>query len=265
MLDWAKTIKESAVYPTPDTPGFPASHIQERFVGRSGRAAIEEVIPFAEIVNDSARLSSTSKVLDFGVGWGRIARLFQKTVCPDNLYLADVDPEALALCKENRVQGRTILLDPTGSLPFANASLNAVYSYSVFSHLSEASAKHWLHEISRTLSKGGLFAFTTQSLRFLELVVACHNKPDANDIERSVGKYMGASPENAATNFRAGKHAYSDVNGQGGGGVLSGDFYGWAAIPSNWFTSHFGADFKIIDYIDDPSRFEQAVFVTKRK
>ncbi|MDT4855761.1 hypothetical protein FQZ97_901280 [compost metagenome] len=163
------------------------------------------------------------------------------------------------------MRGQTILLDPTGSLPLANSSLNAVYSYSVFSHLSEASAKHWLREISRVLSIGGIFVFTTQSLRFLDLVVACHNKADANDIERSIGKYMGARPEKAAINFRAGMHAYSDVNGQGGGGVLSGDFYGWAAIPVIWFTSHFGADFRIIDYIDDPSRFEQAVFVAMRK
>ena len=265
MQDWVETIRASTTNVIPEAPGFPAAHVQERFVGRSGQAAIEEVIPFAKIINENGRLSGQSKVLDFGVGWGRIARLFQKTVNPANLYLADVDPEALTLCKEHRVQGQTLLLQPTGGLPFEDSELDAVYSYSVFSHLSEASGKHWLGEISRALSKGGLFVFTTQSLRFLDLVVACHNKSDANEIERSIGKYMGASPEKAASNFRAGNHAYSDVNGQGGGGILSGDFYGWAAIPVTWFTSHFGNDFEIIDYIDDPAQFEQAVFVTKRK
>ncbi|MFC4625538.1 hypothetical protein ACFO1V_09970, partial [Daeguia caeni] len=120
-------------------------------------------------------------------------------------------------------------------------------------------------EISRTLATGGIFVFTPQSLRFLDLVVACRNKVDANEIERNIGRYMGSNPERAVAAFKAGEHAYSDVNGQGGGGVLTGDFYGWAAIPASWFTKQFGTDFEVIDYIDDPARFEQAVFVTRKK
>ncbi|MFC4624512.1 class I SAM-dependent methyltransferase [Daeguia caeni] len=143
MLEWAEKIKSSVSQPVPEAPGFPPAYIQERFVGRSGQAAIEEVIPFAQIVSDIGHLTLESKVLDFGVGWGRIARLFQKTVSSDNLYLADVDPEALSLCKETRVRGQAILLDPSGSLPFNDGFFDAIYSYSVFSHLAEASAKHW--------------------------------------------------------------------------------------------------------------------------
>lgn len=265
MLDWATQIKASVNQDIPEAPGFPPDYVQTRFVGRSGVAAIEEVIPFAEIVYREGNIQTASKVLDFGVGWGRIARLFQKAVSEDNLFLADVDADALSLCKQLGVKGSTIHLAPDGKLPLDDQSLDAVYSYSVFSHLSEDAARHWLSEICRVLKPSGLLVFTTQSLRFLDLVVACRNKRDANAIERSIGDYMGPNPEKAIADFKAGKHSFSDVNGSGGGGVLSGEFYGWAAIPLEWFNSNFGDRLELVDYIDNPVHFEQAVIIARRK
>ncbi|WP_176073192.1 class I SAM-dependent methyltransferase [Brucella intermedia] len=265
MLDWAAQIKASVNEDVPDAPGFPPEVVQARFVGRSGVSAIEEVIPFAEIVYREGHIQSTSRVLDFGVGWGRIARLFQKAVDEDNLFLADVDADALKLCSDLRVKGFPIHVTPGGNLPLEDRSLDVVYSYSVFSHLSENAARHWFSEIFKTLKSSGVLVFTTQSLRFLDLVVACHNKSDASEIERSIGSYMGANPEKAVIDFKAGKLAFSDVNGAGGGGVLSGEFYGWAAIPLEWFKSYFGDQMDLLDYIDDPSQFEQAVIVARKK
>jgi hypothetical protein len=112
------------------------------------------------------------------------------------------------------------------------------------------------------LKPGSYLVFTTQSLRFLNLVNACLLKADANGIERIIGRYMGPNPARSADRYRRGEHTYSDVNG--GGGILSGDFYGWAAIPPKWFESNLGSKFAIENYIDDGSRFEQAVYVARR-
>lgn len=134
----------------------------------------------------------------------------------------------------------------------------------MFSHLSENAARHWLLEICKCLKPSGLLVFTTQSLRFLDLVVACRNKLDANEMERNIGNYMGAKPDKAVIDFKSGKLAFSDVDGFGGG-VLSGEFYGWAAMPLEWFNSHFSGQMDLIDYIDDPSQFEQAVIIARKK
>lgn len=265
MLDWAMQIKTSVNEDVPDAPGFPPEAVQARFVGRSGVSAIEEVIPFAEIVYREGNIQSTSRVLDFGVGWGRIARLFQKAVNEENLFLADVDADALKLCSELRVKGIPMHVTPNGNLPLEDRSLDVVYSYSVFSHLSESAARHWLSEVCKKLRSSGVLVFTTQSLRFLDLVVACHNKSDANDIERSIGNYMGGAPDKAVIDFKKGKLVFWDANGVGGGGVLSNEFYGWAAIPLEWFNSYYGDQMDLIDYIDDPSQFEQAVIVARKK
>ena len=91
--EWFETILQSVDSPVEGCPTFPEDSIQHLYVGRSGRAAIEEVIPFARQI--VPHVGDDAIVLDFGAGWGRIARLFQGKVRPDNLILADVSPQAL--------------------------------------------------------------------------------------------------------------------------------------------------------------------------
>lgn len=265
MTLWADKIISSATKKVEGTPSFPPPDVQERFVGRSGEAALQEVRPFYELIANRSSLTPESTVVDFGAGWGRIARFFEGDMgdCA-NLHLVDVDPEALEWCKKCGVKGNPNVIIPTGSLPFADQSTDVLYAYSVFSHLSENSAIHWLTEIARVLKPDGLFVFTTQSLRFLDLVRACFEKVDPNSFEERIGRYMG-DPYKALDRFKNGQFAYSDVDGVGGGGVLSGEFYGWAALPVSWFTDKFGVYFEILDYIDDPAYFEQAVFVLRKR
>lgn len=264
MDNFTSRVLESADVEHSDLPGFPPALVQSRFVGRSGRGALEEVLPFIALIREYSSPNKDTQMLDFGVGWGRIARFFQETVSPTKLHLADVDPDALKWCEDCGVKGSRALLDPDGLLPFEDNSLDAVYSYSVFSHLSEASAIHWLHELHRALRPNGVLIFTTQSMRFLQLVLACSNKVDPSDMEASIGTYMGPNPLKSVERFQSGQHAYSDVNGGGGGGMLSGEFYGWAAIPKVWFDQKFGSSFRVEEYIDDPSLLEQAVFVVRK-
>ena len=257
-------ILQSAELEAPDLPGFPPNEVQKLFVGRSGRAALEEVIPFVKLIEDTKPLNNEMTVVDFGAGWGRFARFFKESVSRDNLYLADVDPGALVWCKRCRVKGIPVLLDKSGTLPLSDGSADVIYSYSVFSHLSGKAAVHWLNDIHRVLKPGGAFVFTTQSLRFLQTVYAFSKKWWPNDFERSMAKYMGPRPKDAIERYTRGEHTYSDVNGIGGGGVLSGDFYGWAAIPPAWIQTEFGSKFDIEQYVDDPAQFEQAVYVMRR-
>jgi len=245
--------------------GFPPNNVQERFVGRSGRSALQEVVPFLALISDFYAINNNVSIVDFGAGWGRIARFFQGVVPSERLYLADVDPEALGWCEACGVKGTRILLDKAGNFPLPDAAVDIVYAYSVFSHLSEASAVHWLNDLHRVLKKNGLLVFTTQSLRFLHLVSACAAKPNANDLERSIGQYMGSNPQKSILAYESGKHTYSDVNGNGGGGVLTGDFYGWAAIPPVWFDREFASKFAIEKYVDDPAVLEQAVYVVRKR
>jgi SAM-dependent methyltransferase len=257
LSSWTDRVLASADTSFPDLPGFPPIDVQQRFVGRSGRAALEEVRPFYETIIAEHPVSSHSVILDFGCGWGRIARFFQtKTI-----YLADVQQEALDWCSSLGVAGIPMKLDPQGKLPLDADSVDVAYAYSVFSHLSEDAAKRWLEDIARVLKPGGLFVFTVLSLRFLNLVRACHDKPDADALERQIGLYMGSDPAAAIQLYEGGDFAYHP---QGGGGNLSGDFYGWAAMPIAWFKRSVHV-LDLVRFENNQSGFDQAVIIARKR
>ena len=253
--DWIERVVRSAVTSDPELPGFPSDEMQRRFVGADGERALREVIPFLRMIEAVAPEART--VLDFGAGWGRIARFFRDR----DVLLVDVDAEALGVCRDTGVKGQTLHIAPDGRLPVAPASVDVAYAYSVFSHLSEASARHWLRELHAALRPDGVVVFTTLSLRFIDLVAACAAKPDANEIERQIGGYL-PNAQRSREQFEAGQHVFS---GTGGGGVLSGSYYGWAAVPRPWLERTFGREFEIVGHVDDPAVQEQAMFALGRR
>ena len=97
---------------------------------------------------------------------------------------------------------------------------------------------------------GGQLTFTTQGRRFLELCCAIRTKAAREPLavaEKTIDSFFD-NPFRALSDFREDDTVYTGV---GGGGVLAGDFYGWAAIPESWLHSNL-SDFVIEDVTDDP-------------
>lgn len=245
-------------------PGGPPPHIQAQFVGRSGGAAMRECFPFYQLTK---RLYggdlSKERVLDFGVGWGRLIRLFAHDLPTDRLYGVDVDASILEVCATTGVPGDLTWIEPGGRLPYEDGWFGLAYAYSVFSHLSEAAAIDAYGELARVLRPGGQLTFTTQGRRFLELCCGIRKKSKREvltDAEAMIDGFF-ADPFSARAGFLEGHHVYSAV---GGGGVLTADFYGWAAIPDRWLRANLPA-FVIVDIIDDPLINEQVVVTMRRR
>lgn len=227
-------------------PGFPPEQVQVEYVGSSGASSLQDCWPFVQRILRVVPLDQNSTVVDFGVGWGRIARFFHEI--PAKVYLADISDQALCLVKEYGIRGIPLKVEESRSIPLSPLSVDLVYSYSVFSHISESSAVFWINEIHRILKSGGAFVFTALSLRFLDLVSGCSIIPNPTALERSIGAYI-ESPELAIENFRAGKHVFTGAGGRKMQG-LSADNYGWAAMPRAWLESIVKDKFKIEEYED---------------
>ena len=108
-----------------------------------------------------------SRVLDFGCGWGRIIRYFAKDVPQDNLFGCDPSGEILQVCEELRVPGIFRLSDfRPRELPFAE-KFDLVYSYSVFTHLSEKTHLECLESLHNSMAKDGVLIVTFRPRDFL--------------------------------------------------------------------------------------------------
>jgi SAM-dependent methyltransferase len=258
--DWLDSLLSSEAVGDPAMPGFPDAGVQESSVGRSGAAAIQEAFKFYRFILDNASVTASTKVLDFGVGWGRILRMFTREIPASNLYGVDIDPDIINWCKQNRVAGNLNLTKPGRPLPYRSRTFDLVYAYSVFSHLSEDAATVAMNQIARVLKPGGLFIFTTHQLHFLHMCVACSALENPDQAQQAF-KEIFADPVSALDDYQAGKFVYSAA---GGGIYREPNFFGWTAIPNSYIQDRW-KHFEILQIVADTRYFEQSIFVLKRE
>ncbi len=266
-LAWAKTIVRSIREPEIDGvrfPGFPDATTQARFVGNSAEVALAEPGRFyvdvkAFCATQARALAKGGRVLDFGVGWGRIIRYFWRDVGADGLFGVDVDPEILEVCRQTGVPGNLVHVRPEAPLPFPDGHFDLVTAFSVFTHLSEGAHRHWLDEIARVLKPGGAFVPTVEPRRFLSYIAAIP-PDDPSTWKRALRAHAGEVEQLIAA-FDRGEYVYLPT---GGGKFRDASFYGDAVVPPDYIRSRWTA-FDLRSYIDDPGRFWQAVaFLTRR-
>ena len=265
---WLKMLLRSVKERTVDGirfPGFPDDSIQSQFVGSSNEAALREGFQFYKLVKGYASalgmpLGRSTKMLDFGCGWGRYLRIFSKDIAAENLYGVDIDPTILEECRKNDVPGKLELITPDGKLPYPDNYFDCVIAYSVFTHLPEHIHKLWVNEIARIAKPGCVFVLTLESLRFLEFVENIDSANPPSDWHAGLSRFASDIPA-FRRSYSEGKCVYLPT---GGGDYRATDVYGDAVVPLKYVEQSWDKLFNIIDYIDNPKRFWQAVLVVQR-
>lgn len=138
--------------------------------GRLSRAEYEErydlnhVQRFEAALNLSGRsLRDCKTILDFGCGVGRLTRHLFHVAPQAKITGCDPQPQAVSVCRRRFPQGEFIQNDPQPPLSFADNQFDLIFSYSVFTHLSETNHKAWLPELSRLLKPRGVMVHSVQS------------------------------------------------------------------------------------------------------
>jgi SAM-dependent methyltransferase len=255
-------------YPLGPLPGFPAEHYQAGFVGGSGEHTMREAFGFYLFMKEQCAkygvaLDETAQILDFGVGWGRFARLFLHDVPSTSLTLADPWDLALEICTETGVPGKQVLLGlmPPSDLP--SATFDLTFAYSVFSHLSPKAHLAWKDEFARVVKPGGLAIVTTQGDWFLDYCELLRDRPDLRESlwHEMLSKSFGDFDESRQA-YKEGEFLYSPNSG---GPSLPGEFYGDAIVPRKFFETHWSPEFEVLTWVAEPTRFEQAAAVLRRR
>jgi hypothetical protein len=246
-------------------PRFPESEVQAAYVGNSDKAGIHEAFNFYIASKGYSTalgmpLAREMNFLDFGTGWGRFPRIFWKDILASNLYGCDVDPDAIAICEATGVPGVFNRLYPRGKLPYPDDYLGGGIAYSVFTHLSEEAHLHWMRELGRVLRPGAVFCMTLEPRRFAEFI---EQIPSNSESPWHKGLRVFADQTNSFRDqFDSGRFAYLPT----GGGLHRGaSEYGDAIVPPSYIEKAWAKKFSLRAYIDDESRFAQAVAVMQRK
>ncbi len=251
-------------------PAFPPEELQRNTTGLSGEAALKQAFAFYEdtlegVKRGGGSIEPTWNVMDFGIGWGRVARLFLNDVRLDHIHGIDVDPEFIELTRELFHSNNFHVCNPFPPSPIQAESMDLVTAYSVFSHLSEDACLNWVAEFARILRPGGYFAFTTRHSSFfsyLEWAAAQQDKVEG--YTRALGSLF-PDINDARKRYARGEIVHATSQGVSGGGVRNESFYGETFIPPDYVKVRFAEWFDLAYHSFDGSRYDQACFVMRRR
>lgn len=278
MDDWFKLMSQS--YSNPPVrykgavmPAFPSDQIQAGTTGQSGIATLNEAFVFYKhCVNTFESLGSPIRhdhqVLDFGSGWGRIARFFLQDVPLSNIHGLDVTPGFTDICRETFGSPNFHTCEPFPPTELKDGRFNFIVAYSVFSHLSESACTAWMKEFSRMLAPGGIVAVTTRGRQFFdfcerqktpEMRIVAGMEGEQGEVKSvSYRESLGLLFDDfdaARDQYDRGEFVHSNIEGVGGGGALNTTFYGESFIPESYARDAYQDDFQLEKFLYNPTRF----------
>ncbi len=222
-------------------PGLADEIIQKRFTGDTGDVTLWEGFYFYTLFKKNYEkykgLISNARILDFGCGWGRIIRFFIKDLQPANLWGCDPVPEMITLCKAQNKWANFELINPDPPTSFQDNTFDMIYSFSVFSHLSEDFHFGVLEEIKRILKPGGIYMTTTRNKNFISECKAFTDPAKSMSLY-DLGSYC--------------HHNYNDERWP---------YWGESAISKQYVLDHWTQNFTLLDYIDD--RLQNLIIIQK--
>ena len=202
-------------------PGYPDDQIQINTTGLAGMDTLCEAYIFYD---DCIKLFGYTpnfgfgdkKLLDFGVGWGRVLRFFIKYFLPENLYGVDINQHLLDICNRTFKWGTFIKSDAFPPIEISDGTIDFITGYSVFSHLSEEACLKWVKEFSRILRPGGMVALTTRGRWFLDHCEALKTK-NAEGYTKHLSLLFDDF-DKAIEKYDKGEFLHSNIEGVAGGG-----------------------------------------------
>jgi SAM-dependent methyltransferase len=156
-------------------PDVPDPSLQALWNGTSGVKLAAQSVAFYRLLRERFDGSlAGARVLDFGCGWGRLARFLARDVEPGMLYGCDPAEAILDVCRESRVPAVLARSEFVPErLPFAE-NFDLAFSFSVFTHLSEPASLACLRALHAGVRPGGTLIVTVRPPEYLDLNEAMH-------------------------------------------------------------------------------------------
>ena len=250
-----------------EIPRFPPDAVQIRTTGRAGVETLKEALYYYEdCLEIYKKLRTVNKendrLLDFGVGWGRILRFFMKDFNVNNLIGVDVKTDLIKICNEIFTWGNFIQSQAFPPINLDSESVDFITGYSVFSHLSEEASLEWIKEFYRILRPGGIVTVTTRGIWFLNYIQKLDpiTSPYAKALSTAIKDY-----DEARSLYDKGNFLHVSGSGISGSGELNETFYGETWISEKYAKRKYSEFFKVHDFVFTEGRSTHPIMVLEKK
>lgn len=152
-------------------PAMASEEVQRNWTGNHGRVLMNQSLAFVRTLlalwgRRGGRGLEQAEILDFGCGWGRLLRLLLHVVPEQALFGVDSWRKSIRLCRESGLRCHLAVSDELpATLPFAGP-FDMVFAFSVFTHLSELTARTILQTLRRCIRDDGLLCLTIRPVEY---------------------------------------------------------------------------------------------------
>lgn len=249
-----------------ELPEYPSDEVQCNTTGQCGEPCLREAFAFYRdckrfLPGTLARRTARPRLLDFGVGWGRICRFFLREFDKANVFGVDVDGALLEECRRAFGTENFLRCQAFPPTEFADGYFDVVVGFSVFSHLSEPACDAWMREFHRIVRPGGNVALTTRGRFFFDY---CESLVESTDAYRAGLATMFDSFADARAKYDAGAFVHSARGAVAGSGAREGNFYGETFIPKEYAARAWSTLFRLVGFVDEPSLGKHPVMFFER-
>jgi len=163
-------------------PRMASDEIQKNWTGSCGYILLNQSLDFVRSLSYNfgkytGKSLEDSKVLDFGCGYGRIARLLYYFVDEENYFGVDPWNESIEICNDSGLVKNFLMSDYLPSeLPVNNTKFDLIFAFSVFTHLSERATSTCLETLSRYVTSNGIIAITIRPVEYWDIDVHAQAK-----------------------------------------------------------------------------------------
>lgn len=238
-------------------PSFPPDNVQKRYNGQHGEAALNHAFAIYRCFKRHLPARhGAPRVMDFGAGWGRVARFFLKDTAPENIWAVDPLVESVDWMRKTGLPCTIVKSEPLPPIPgTAAARFDLIYANSVFSHLSEKYFNAWIPALLALLAPQGRLVFTSRGHAYLDQVERQSQRPGWR--QRAVFGDLARLRER----YAAGEFIF--LRNRGDEAPLSGSYFGHALVPKAYFEKNYPGC--LVEFADNVPGMNQAVFVASNR
>ncbi len=208
-------------------PRMASSEIQTQWTGASGLPLLKQTCNFVRsaaynFTRLTGRPLDKAAILDYGCGYGRIARVMYYFTNPSQLLGVDPWDRSIAICRECGLGGNFRQSDYLPkSLPITGMVFDLIYAFSVFTHLSARAARLALDVCRRYVARDGVLLITIRPIEYWQLDASVHGLSDTKRLQDAHRHY----------GFAFSPHKRPPVDGE----VTYGD----TSMTVEWITANF--------------------------
>ena len=231
-------------------PPMASETIQNEWTGANGIALLRHSAAFVRTVAYSyTRLTRRpldgARMLDYGCGYGRLARLMYYFTDPANLFGVDPWDRSIEICREAGLGANFLLSDYLPrSLPVPDIRFDLIYAFSVFTHLSPRAIAASLAACRRAIAADGVLVITVRPVEYWDAPL--YAQQDMSALRAT----------HRATGFAFAPHQRPPVDGD--------ITYGDTSMTAGWLAANF-PDWEVVGTdrsLDDP--YQIYVFLRPR-